>query len=86
MYALAGSPDKGTVRESFFNNQLGVAHELSYPKHGDFRVDGRFLFEVGGPGKGFEQIADQPESYLAVDDLEVGRGSRLPLWLFGFLY
>lgn len=86
MYALVGSPDKGTVRESFFNNQLGVAHELSYPKHGDFRVDGRFLFEVGGPGKGFEQIADQPESYFAVDDLEVGRGSRLPLWLFGFLY
>lgn len=46
----------------------------------------RFLFEVGGLGKGFEQIADLPESYLAVDDLEVGRGARIPLWLFGFLY
>lgn len=86
MYALVGNPDKGTSREAFFNSQFCVGHELSYPKQGDFRVDGRFLFEVGGLGKGFEQIADLPESYLAVDDLEVGRGARIPLWLFGFLY
>lgn len=86
MYALVGNPDKGTSREAFFNSQFCVGHDLSYPKQGDFRVDGRFLFEVGGLGKGFEQIADLPESYLAVDDLEVGRGARIPLWLFGFLY
>jgi len=86
MYALAGDPDTGTVREAFFNNQLGVGHELCYPKQGDFRVDGRFLFEVGGSGKGFDQVADVADSYLAVDDTEVGRGARVPLWLFGFLY
>lgn len=86
MYALIGEPDKGTLRETFFNNNLGSEHELSCPKKGDFRVDGRFLFEVGGLGKGFGQIADLPNSYLAIDDLEVGRGARIPLWLFGFLY
>ena len=86
MYALSGEPDKGTLREAYFNNQLSVRSELGYPKQGDFRVDGRLLFEVGGPGKSFGQIADLPDSYLAVDDLEVGRGARIPLWLFGFLY
>ncbi len=32
------------------------------------------------------QIKDLPQSYLALDDLEVGYGNKIPLWLFGFLY
>ena len=47
---------------------------------------GKYRFEVGGSGKAFEQIKDEPDSFLAVDDTEVGAGSRIPLWLFGFLY
>ncbi|MGM9750084.1 MAG: hypothetical protein ACI3ZH_03605 [Candidatus Cryptobacteroides sp.] len=47
---------------------------------------GKYLFEVGGAGKSFEQIKDEPDSFLAVDGTEVGTGSRIPLWLFGFLY
>ncbi len=27
-----------------------------------------------------------PDSYLAVDDIEIGRGNRIPLWMFGLLY
>ena len=41
---------------------------------------------MGGKGKTFDQIADVPDSYLAVDDTEVGYGNRIQLWLFGFLY
>ena len=52
----------------------------------DFLVDGRILIEVGGAGKTFRQIADAPDSYLAVDDIEIGRGTRIPLWMFGLLY
>ncbi|MDO5526810.1 MAG: hypothetical protein Q4F85_12085 [Prevotella sp.] len=44
------------------------------------------MFEVGGKKKSFEQIADVPSSFLAVDDTEVGYGNRIPLWLFGFCY
>ena len=29
---------------------------------------------------------DVPNSFLAVDDTEVGHGSRIPLWMFGLLY
>ena len=36
--------------------------------------------------KTFEQIADLPDSFLAIDDIEVGTGNRIPLWIFGCLY
>ena len=41
---------------------------------------------VYGAGKTVDQIADAPDSFLAVDDIEVGRGNRIPLWMFGLLY
>ena len=86
MSVLTSAPDKGTGRESFFNNQLSVCNQPTYPKNGDFLVDGKYLFEVGGAKKTFTQIKDVPRSFLAVDGTEVGRGNRIPLWLFGFLY
>lgn len=36
--------------------------------------------------KTFDQIADLPNSYLAVDDIEIGNGNQIPLWMFGCLY
>ena len=87
MAALVERPDKGCMRETFFANQLKAAgHALAYPSAGDFLVDGAHLFEVGGRRKSFEQIKDLPDSYLAVDDLEIGYGNRIPLWMFGLLY
>lgn len=86
MHVLCPKVDKGTERETFFLSQLHVLHDVRYPKQGNFLIDGKQLFEVGGKGKTFDQIADIPDSYLAVDDTEVGSGNRIPLWLFGFLY
>ena len=63
-----------------------MGHETVYPKRGDVEVDGKFLFEIGGRGKGFDQIKDVPDSYVVNDDVEVGVGNKIPLWLFGFLY
>ena len=86
MNALGSKISKGTQRETFFANQAGAVSSLLMPKQGDFLADGKYLFEVGGQQKTFNQIADQPDSYLAIDDIEVGNGNRIPLWLFGFLY
>ncbi|MBR6041553.1 MAG: ATP-binding protein [Paludibacteraceae bacterium] len=86
MYALAPKCEIGTVRECFFYNQLAVKHNVHYPNKGDFRVDERYLFEVGGKSKTFEQIKDIPDSYLAVDGIEIGVHNRIPLWMFGLLY
>lgn len=85
LYAL-GFADKGKVRETFFASMLAEGHEVAYPKKGDLFVDNRYLFEVGGKGKGFTQIKDLPDSFVVADDLPVGLGNKLPLWLFGFLY
>lgn len=85
MHVLCPSVDKGNERETFFLNQVRAGHDVTYPKQGDFLIDGRYLFEVGGRRKTFDQIADVPDSF-AVDDTEVGYGNRIPLWMFGFLY
>ena len=86
MRALVAAPNPGTMRETFFLNQLRHAHRVTYPPQGDFLVDGKYLFEVGGAGKGFDQIKDLPDSFVVNDDTEVGFGNKIPLWLFGFLY
>ncbi len=49
-------------------------------------VDNRYLFEVVGTKKGFTQIRDIPDSFVAADDIQIGFGNRVPLWIFGFLY
>lgn len=86
MYALGASVNEGTLRETFFLNQLCAHHTVNSYEKGDFLVDGKYLFEVGGRRKSFQQIKDIPDSFLAVDDLEIGHGNRIPLWLFGFMY
>ena len=86
--ALASRPVKeGTMRETFAISHLSVGHEVEYGKqHGDFVVDGRYTFEVGGASKNFKQIADIPNSFILADDMDYPLGNKLPLWLIGFLY
>ncbi|MCD8385649.1 MAG: hypothetical protein LUD17_02035 [Bacteroidales bacterium] len=86
MQALTKTADVGTARETFFLNQLNVSHSVLMPKTGDFKVDDKWLFEVGGANKTFDQIANLPDSYLAVDNIDMGYGHRIPLWMFGLLY
>lgn len=86
MQALGIMHKVGTVRESFVASMLSFEGELHAPKEGDFLLGHRYLFEVGGKGKGFSQISDIPDSYVISDDLEIGFGNKIPLWLFGFLY
>jgi hypothetical protein len=85
MAALVPAMDAGTLRECFFVNQVRQGHALEYPQAGDVLVDGKWLFEIGGRKKSFGQIKDIPDSYLAVADTEVGRGNRIPIWMFGLL-
>lgn len=92
LYTFSDSePEKGTVRETFFCNQLSSAgHRVEYGgiKTGDFRIDGKTVIEVGGQGKDWSQInkADIDNAALAVDGIEVADGNRIPLWAFGCLY
>ncbi len=85
-YALSKTVDKGTLRETFFVNQLAYQHEISYPEKGDYKVDKEYIFEIGGKNKNQSQIAELNNAYLVLDDIEIGYANKIPLWLFGLLY
>ena len=86
-FALIGKePEKGTLRETFFANQLRYAHQVELSPVSDFTIDGKYTFEIGGHGKGRKQIEGVGNAYVVADDTEYGYGNRIPLWLFGFLY
>jgi len=87
LYALTSARvDEGNVRETFFMNQLMVGHKVSVAKKGDFLIDGKYTIEVGGKKKSFDQIKDLADSFVVADNLEIGWGNKIPLWLFGFCY
>lgn len=86
MQALGIFSKTGTVRESFVASMLSMTGQLFAPAEGDFLLDRKYLFEVGGKGKGFAQIADRPDSFVLADNLETGSANKIPLWLVGFLY
>jgi len=82
-YAYCDKQEVGSVREIFFANQVDG---LLYAKKGDFLVHQTYTVEIGGKNKSFEQIKELPNSFVVADDIEVGFGNKIPLWLFGFLY
>ncbi|MCH9739614.1 MAG: AAA family ATPase [Epsilonproteobacteria bacterium] len=85
-YALCENPEIGTIREGFFANQLQESHELTSSKNGDFIVNGKYTFEIGGKNKGFKQIKDIENAFVVQDTDNTEDNRKIPLWLFGFLY
>lgn len=87
MYILSSSHvNSGTARETFFANQLGNKHRLSYHETADFFVDATYSFEIGGKDKSGKQIQHLENAFIVSDDIEYGYQNKIPLWLFGFLY
>ncbi len=76
----------GNVRETFFANQVGYRHQISYHEKTDFLVNQNYAFEIGGKEKSNKQIAGMEHAFIAADDIEFGHHNKIPLWLFGFLY
>ena len=86
MTALAGGvPDIGNIRETFFYNQMRVRNDIISSRESDFCID-KFTFEIGGKKKGKKQIEDVPNGIIVRDDIEVGHGIIVPLWMFGMNY
>jgi len=86
LYALCKNSDIGTIKETFFASMVSFESSIYYVDRGDFLIDEKYTVEVGGKNKGFEQIKDIPNSFVVAEDIEVGFGAKIPLWLFGFLY
>ena len=83
---LCASPDVGSLRESYFSGILiHSKHGITVSKKGDFVIDEKYTVEVGGKSKTYKQIKDMENSYVVADNIEVGSGNKIPLYLFGFL-
>jgi predicted AAA+ superfamily ATPase len=78
--------DIGTIRESFFVSQVISFYSIYYVNKGDFLVDEKYTFEIGGAKKSFDQIKDVENAFVVADDIEIGFGNKIPLWLFGLMY
>ena len=86
MYALSdGQEDVGTIRETFFFNQMRVNQRVMSSPISDFEIQGK-TFEVEGKSKGKRQITDAKEGYVVKDDIEYGYGNVVPIWAFGLNY
>ncbi|MCL4533330.1 MAG: AAA family ATPase [Deltaproteobacteria bacterium] len=95
MSAVTFESNKGNERETFFINQIKNYYDnksdflkeyILLSKDGDFIVDNKYVIEIGGKNKTFRQIKNIINSYIASDDIEIGFGNKIPLYLFGFLY
>ena len=76
----------GNIRETFFANQLKKSHQVTMSEASDFLVDGIYTFEIGGKRKGYSQIEGIPNGFIVADDIEIGFGNKIPLWMMVFLY
>ena len=86
-YAVADrKADVGNLRETFFHSMMQVTSRVSYSDKTDFMIDGKYSFEVGGQNKTDRQIQGIADAYIAADDIEIGFGNKIPLWMFGLLY
>jgi uncharacterized protein len=79
-------PDIGNIRETFFLNQVKTMHKVKIPKSGDFEIDEKFIFEIGGKNKSSKQIKYEKNAFVVADDILTGAYNKIPLWLFGFIY
>lgn len=86
-YALNPNPDTGTLRETFFSNQLlNAGYKVHLSDYADFKVDRKYTFEIGGKNKKTKLTQEAQIKYYVLDNIETGYSNKIPLWLFGFLY
>lgn len=94
-YSFRSQANIGSIRETFLLSQLlnaasvdGQANfRIKLPETGDFYIEEYDLtVEVGGKSKTSKQVKNENNFLVAADDIEMGRGNKVPLWLFGFLY
>ena len=86
IYVLGNkSTEIGTIRKTFFYNQMRVITNVISSRISDFEIDGK-TFEVGGRKKKQKQIQNAEQGYVVKDDIETGYGNIIPLWQFGLTY
>ena len=76
----------GNIRETFLYNHVNLNYKTNASKVSDFLVMDKYTLEVGGKNKTQKQIETVDHAFVVKDDIQIGYGNVIPLWLFGFLY
>lgn len=85
-YAFESQPLIGTIRETYAASVLSYLGELTAPTSGDFCLNQKWIFEVGGPSKSNKQIRFQDHSYVLADQILSVDKNKIPLWILGFFW
>ena len=85
-YAFFDTPDIGTIRETFVANCLVNHGNVTAPAQGDFCVNDKWTFEVGGKSKTKKQLKGIKDSFVLADNTLLANRTTIPLWLLGFLW
>lgn len=84
---LSLAKSKGSIRETFFANQVSYLHKTNTHPKVDFFIDEQYAIEVGGNNKDNSQLENiDAKTFIAADDIPMGFGDKIPLYLFGLLY
>ncbi|OGN59814.1 MAG: hypothetical protein A3F40_04145 [Chlamydiae bacterium RIFCSPHIGHO2_12_FULL_27_8] len=86
LYAISTNANIDTIRETFFINMLLKDNKVHLFEDGDFLINSKYIFEIGGKNKNFKQLKKEKNSFVVSDNIEIGIKRKIPLWLFGFLY
>ncbi|MDD4108412.1 MAG: AAA family ATPase [Prolixibacteraceae bacterium] len=81
LYVIA--PENANISNlqlTFFYNQVNYKLQVNSSSQGNFLIDNRYHFLVGG-----NDIDCAGNIFAAVDMIETGNDNKIPLWLFGFL-
>lgn len=70
--------NQGTLRETFFLNQLKVLHSINWSDKNDFLVDDKYTFKIGGKNKNRKQITGIENAFVAVDNIEYAQQNKIP--------
>lgn len=77
------------VNESFFISQLRVSNQIRVGGRPTFfEINGKYKFLLSDPKPNAQKkiLSSVKPVYQVVDDIEIGIGSKIPLWIFGFMY
>lgn len=78
--------DGQDAMETFFVNSLWKDHKVNQSsKDSAYTVDGKLLFRICDAHND-HKVKYRDDHFYARYNTEVGRGNKIPLWIFGFLY
>ncbi len=74
------------LNETFLVNQLSIKHRTDISGDGTLIVDGEYNFRMEWLKGASRKSIPNSDYYSINEGIDFQSGTRIPLWMFGFLY